>query len=368
MRISFIGKRFYTNQDALAEGFGRIVQVPLAWHRQGHSLQLLLLDYSGRRGEVAGFDGLQAESIPVKSSAFLRLSASVAAFQPDLVVASGDCFVGLIAYRISRRASAAFVFDVYDDYRTFAAYRAFLGWDALGFLSRRAVAVTCASSRMAEEVESQGPVLMMPNGVDETSFAPIPMVEARNRLGLAQEGELAGYFGTITPTHGIGILIQAVEKLRDEGRDLQLLLCGRQDPAVSIEREAVVYRGMVDHASIPLYLNACNVLALPYLHSQFLDHASSCKVAEYLFCGRPVVATDTPNFVQNFPDQARSLGDLVVSPGDPEALAQALRRQLDEPLILQPPLDMTWDRIAGRVIARLEGLLRGDAARVGATH
>lgn len=85
--------------------------------------------------------------------------------------------------------------------------------------------------------------------------------------------------------------------------------------------------------------------------------AASCKIAEYLFCHRPIVATSSPNFVQNFPRQAKELGTLVVPPGDSDALADAIERQLDHPLILEPPLDMTWKAIAERLFAQFEAIV-----------
>ena len=45
MRILFLGKRHYTNKDALAERFGRIYQLPRYWAAAGHDVRLRLLEY-----------------------------------------------------------------------------------------------------------------------------------------------------------------------------------------------------------------------------------------------------------------------------------------------------------------------------------
>jgi glycosyltransferase involved in cell wall biosynthesis len=361
MRISFVGKRHYTNQDALSEGFGRIVQLPLAWSRTGHAVQLSLVDYHSHRPETAVFGDLPVNSFPLWSPAStLRLTMAVQAFRPDVIVASGDCFIGLFALQLARRTGARFVFDVYDDYRTFGAYRAFLGWDALGFLCRSADAVSYASSVMAGSHGFESVAVLVPNGVDARFFRPIPRHAARAELGLAPEGVLIGYFGSMTPEHGVPVLIRAFTKLRERRPDARLLLCGRIEESVCIDVEGVVYRGLVEHRFIPWYMNACDVLTLPYLRGRFLDHASSCKIAEYLFCRRPIVATDTPNFVENFPSQARALGTLLVTPGDPEALAGAIGRQLEDPLVVEPPGDMTWTAIAERALASFRQIVATD--------
>jgi glycosyltransferase involved in cell wall biosynthesis len=317
----------------------------------------VLVDYHGYRREVSTNDGFTLQSLPAFSPASLaHLSATAQALQPDIVLASGDCFLGVLGQRLARRTGARFVFDVYDDYRTFGAYRAFMGWDALGFLCRRADLVMYASRAIADKHAFDSSWVVVPNGVDGAEFAPRPMSEARAKLGLPEAGRFVGYFGSMTADHGVSVLIRALHTLRVHQPDVQLLLCGRQHPATPVNGEGVLYRGMVPHGMIPGYLNACDVLALPYLRGAFIDNASSCKIAEYLVCRRPIVATRTPNFVQNFPEQARQLDALLVPPGDADALARSIQRQLDDPVIAHAPDDMTWQQIAARLMAHLQRL------------
>jgi len=46
--VLFIGKRFYTNRDALTERYGRIYQLPHLWAEDGVSTRLWLVDYKTR--------------------------------------------------------------------------------------------------------------------------------------------------------------------------------------------------------------------------------------------------------------------------------------------------------------------------------
>ena len=150
MRIVVLAKRHYTNRDALQERFGRIYQLPLHWHRRGCTVSLELLDYRSGTEEVNGRDGFEAHASPVRRLASLRsVQHRFANFHADVIVASGDCFAGLIGYRLAKRSGARFIFDVYDDYRTFGAYRLFLGWDAFGFLRSRADSAQRASERIS---------------------------------------------------------------------------------------------------------------------------------------------------------------------------------------------------------------------------
>jgi glycosyltransferase involved in cell wall biosynthesis len=358
MRIVFLGKRFYTNQDALEQRFGRVYWLPQKWHEDQHHVELVLLDYHSLRTKVCADGSFVPRSLPAfDPRTLVEVTSMVRSVRPDVIVASGDCFLGLLGLWLARRIDARFVFDVYDDYRVFGAYRAFVGWDAFGFVCRRADLVIYASVAMSEEHAFGNPCVVVPNGVDDTLFRPKSMTEAREGLRLPQAGRLVGYFGSMTPEHGVSGLIKAVQKLRARQVDVSLLLCGKEHPCTPVSGDGVLYRGMVPNDTIPDYLNACDVLALPYLNGAFLDKASSCKIAEYLYCRRPIVATRTPNFVQNFPKQAAELDSLLAAPGDVNMLAQSIQRQLDQPIIAEPPADMTWSQIAAGLIPKLQQLL-----------
>ena len=70
MNTLFIGKRYYTNRDALLERYGRIYQLPALWRQDGVDVRLWLLDYHRRRSaaaEAAPEDALPIDCLPVPS-------------------------------------------------------------------------------------------------------------------------------------------------------------------------------------------------------------------------------------------------------------------------------------------------------------
>lgn len=356
MKVAWLSKRHYTHKDALAERFGRVYRLPLEWAKVADA-RLELLDYYGKVPANLLDDGLAVFSTPVRSPGKLRAMVNrMSASRHDIIVASGDCFIGLLGLWLARRSGARFVFDIYDDYREFGAYRAFLGWDAYGYLLRRVDLVLYASQALADQHRASTPWRLVPNGIDTATFQPQDMALARASVGLAEDHRWIGYFGGMEPERGAVDLIEAVGLLHARDPSIRLVLCGKPHPDVRTDAAWVEARGSVAHASIPAFINACDVVVLPYRRGPIIDMASSCKIAEYLFCDRPVVATDTPNLLSNFPVQARELGHAICRPSDPQDLARAIDHQLQHPVIASRPEQHTWALIAHDALSALQRL------------
>jgi glycosyltransferase involved in cell wall biosynthesis len=365
MRVLFVGKRFYTNRDAYKEHFGRIYQLPYWWARAGHEVDLWLIDYHGRDVEVTKDRALTVETTPVLRWRFFVKWISVCSSRlrvrrPDIVVASGDCYIGLVAYVAAFFSGAKFVFDVYDRYDVFEGYRRLPGFDPLNFLLRRAWIATFASSKVRYDLNPMtNRAVLVPNGVDLSRFTPLPMLESRKQFGLPEGTALVGYFGSMEPERGVEDLIAAVEKLIGDGVEVSLVIGGKADPNINFEYPWLHYLGNIEFSKMPEALASCDVLALPYRQGSFVDNASSCKIAEYMAMERPIVSTRSPNLVQNFPEQAAQLDGLLATPGDVKELARCLRMQLSERRLVDMPKGMSWQEIGDSICETLEKLIAG---------
>ncbi len=367
MRILFIGKRFYTNRDAFKERFGRIYQLPYWWARSGHDVDLWLIDYHGRDVASSRDEELGVETTPVLRWRFFArwLTAIFSRWskrRPDIIVASGDCYVGLVAYLAALFSGAKFVFDVYDRYDVFDGYRRLPGFDPLSFLLRRSWVATFASSKVLEDLEPlTDTALLVPNGVDLGRFRPLPVRESRQQLEIPREVALVGYFGSMEPERGITDLIDAVGALRQKDVDVELLIGGQAHPDVDLAKPWVRYLGNIAFENMPVALASCDVLALPYREGDFVDNASSCKIAEYIVMERPIVSTHSPNLTKNFPEQAAQLYGLLATPGDAATLATCLEKQLDARRLVTMPQGMSWQEISESVLVALDNRTAREA-------
>ena len=145
------------------------------------------------------------------------------------------------------------------------------GW--VGWLCRAlapfADAVTVTSHEHKHQLGHQASHVI-PCGVDLDLFVPLPRQEARKKVGLPSQQRLVLFVGILRPEKRLDIIEAAVELLRDDLPDVELVVATRQP-----------------HERIPWYMNACDVLALASDHE-----GSPVVIKEAMACNLPIVSVD----------------------------------------------------------------------------
>jgi len=111
---------------------------------------------------------------------------------------------------------------------------------------------------------------VIPCGIDMARFAPMPQDEARRAVGFSEERKLVLFVGELRPEKRLGVVRGAVELLAARDASVELV--------IATDRP---------HDEIPLYMNACDVLALA---SDF--EGSPMVIKEAMACNLPVVSVD----------------------------------------------------------------------------
>ncbi|MCJ2056997.1 glycosyltransferase family 4 protein [Methylobacterium sp. J-048] len=156
------------------------------------------------------------------------------------------------------------------------------------------------------------------NGIAEAEFAPVPLA--------ADAADLL-YVGELREAKGLPYLLEALVRLRAEGRALRLLMVGSGPDAESL-RAMVERLGLSDAASfeppqaIRSVLARGRILVVPSL-AESLPYV----VLEAAAAAQPLVATR----VGGIPEIFGPMADDLVPSRDAGALAGAIRRVLDEP-------------------------------------
>src|SRR5690606_24679880 len=170
------------------------------------------------------------------------------------------------------------------------------------------------------------------------------------KLQLPADATYVGYFGSMEPDRGVQDLIAAVQILRDQGQPVELLLGGKAHDSYNLNQTGIRYLGNVPFTDVPYALAACDILAIPYRRSPFMDAGASNKIAESIASERPIVATKSPNLYANFAKQTLELEKYLAKPSDPNSLSLAIKKQLADQIIVSKPNNIDCEELALNVL------------------
>lgn len=199
-------------------------------------------------------------------------------------------------------------------------------------------------------------ILLQRNAVDDV-FLRVSESKSEARAALHfPEGSIALYTGHLYPWKGVYVLAAAAAHLPPEvtlyfvgGTDTDRAVLKRFVAKNNLPR--IVFVPHQDHARIPLYQRAADVLVLPNSGAEAASkyETSPVKLFEYLTVGTPIVASDLP-----------SIRDIVsesevtyAKPDDPRDLARAIIEALGKPAAAPPALD-SWESRGRAITAFIE--------------
>ena len=263
--------------------------------------------------------------------------------QVDLVWGtSPPIFQAATAWALARLKGVPFLFEVRDLWPAFAVAVGVLHHPLLirlsegleRFLYRRADRVLVNSPGFIQHVKDRGAgqILLVPNGAEAAMFDPAETGEDFRRLAGLQQQFVAMYAGAHGLSNDLEVLLDAAALLR-ERTDIVILLLGDGKDKPKLQQRAAE-------------MNLDNVLFMPPLPktgmAQALAAADACiailkpvamyrtvypnKVFDYMAAGRPVVLA-IEGVIREVVQGAGA--GLCVPPGDPQALAKAIRYLAD---------------------------------------
>jgi glycosyltransferase involved in cell wall biosynthesis len=159
-------------------------------------------------------------------------------------------------------------------------------------------------------------------GAREDIFHPVDVDVIPNRVG---------FHGSFVPLQGIDTIVRAAQLLDDRG--LKFHLIGDGQEAARVDRlisdlgvANIVRRGLVPVEQIPNEIAASAIMLGIFGTSDKAGRVVPNKVYESLAVGRPVITGATQAVAQAFDDSEI----VTVAPGDPEALAEAIRGLVED--------------------------------------
>jgi len=240
----------------------------------------------------------------------------------------------------------------------------------------RAERVIAVSAQMREDIlvhfrVEPDRVVVIHNGVDAEAFRRTEQREALARHGVREPYVL--FVGRISEQKGIFPLLEAARALPD---DVSLVLCASSPdtPELAARLEAAVagrsrvrwINAMLPVAEVVQLYSHASVFVCPSIYEPF-----GLINLEAMACGTPVVASRVGGIPEVVVDGETGW---LVPPGDPTALAEALRVALADPARARRmgeagrrrvEAHFSWDRIAERTLAVYRDAIAAKAAARG---
>ena len=216
---------------------------------------------------------------------------------------------------------------------------------ALARVLRGARLVVAAGSYPAAEGRraagaGMGPQVVIPPGVDTGTIVPLKAAErraARARLGLPGRGPLVVSVSRLVPRKGMDVLIEAAARLAPSYPDLVVAIGGEGRELAHLRRLAgqspvgVEVLGPVSDEDRTALLGAADVFVMA-CRNRWLgleQEGFGIVFLEAAAAGVPQIAGDSGGASEAVLDGVTGL--VVESPGDPGAVAEALRSLLADP-------------------------------------
>jgi glycosyltransferase involved in cell wall biosynthesis len=210
----------------------------------------------------------------------------------------------------------------------------YLSWEVP--VARKCDALIAVSDEVARSIPAwcgvrADKVCTVYNGVDVGAFAPDSSMREtmRKQYGISPDDRLIIFLSHVTRQKGLHLLLTCLPDVLAQHGRTKLLVAGEGDYLSEAKglvdtmglRSHVIFTGHVPHERSADYLNAADLYVLPTLRQEGLPFS----LVEAMACQKPVVASR----IGGIPSVVRhEINGLMVQPGDPDSLGQAIVRVL----------------------------------------
>lgn len=270
--------------------------------------------------------------------------------RPELIHAASNYLTALPALIAARRLGIPFVYEVRGLWEiTEASGKP--GWEATeryawqaemeAFVASHADAVLAITEETRAELVRRGvdgsKIELLPNGVDPDALLPIPRDAAYAAAHkISTTDPVIGFAGSVVEYEGLDDLLAASAILRTRGVAFQVAVAGSGSALPGL-RKGVLSAGLSGQVrllgnrpqeEIARFLSCMDIIACPRKSLPVTEMVSPLKPLEAFAASKPVVLSDVSPHRELVGSSTQR--GLLYTAGDPEALADALQRLIED--------------------------------------
>lgn len=347
MRILVVCKRFYTNKDLLTDKFGRLYHLPHFWSGENEVVVLALNYYRTPNLQITQENlsilSVNCSPFPLGlARAYSRCKNKAESFKPDIVLSSGDIITAHFGYRMALKFNARWFYDVYDDYRYFGLSRMTQISRLFPYFCRNADGILAASKSLRDICLAWNKnIHVAQNGYDPKVFFPGEQTQARQRLGLSPELKIIVFTGSLDNRFDAQLVSDVIRKLHNQNPAIRFMHAGKVNIKSWEQQPWLISLGELDQPTVAEAIRSADVCIAPYRRTELSESCNPCKLAEYLACRKPIVASDITPLLE-----FESLGVDLYRAGDASSLEDSLVQQLKSPKPSIPNTAWSWSNLA----------------------
>lgn len=364
MHLLFISQ-YYTPETGA--GSARVAGLAENLVRLGHSVTVLTgfpnypggivpREYRGRLSMTETINGVEVIRMwsftSPEKTAFRRLltygtfalSTTIRGLATDgrfdgIFASSPPLFVGIPALVVSMKKRIPYIFDVRDIWPEIAVLLDVIKSESIvtkaaGWLEAKlythASRVSVVTQGKLDKLVGKGipaeKIFVLSNGVDDEFLMLPDDLVVRSDLGFMEDDFIVTYIGTIGLAQGVGILLDAADRLRDKP-NIKFLIVGEGVEkldliarANAIGLKSIKFLPLQPKHKLPSLLSISDV-AFASLKSDVLTDSVPSKLYEYLGIGCPIILAATGDSC----DLVRKAGaGVVTEPGNVDQVVRAI--------------------------------------------
>ncbi len=271
----------------------------------------------------------------------------------DMVFVRNDTFDGLVSTYIKRKYKIPFVYELtnpldqeWEECYKIEGKKPLFLWYLMArikallkvYIMKKADLILLTTRWFEEGLTEKGisgaKLMPFPNGVDLETFSDKDGKDIRQQYHLGNS-KVITYIGEITKARNLSVLINVFLKLKEQRRDVKLLMVGDGTDRKNLEqhtselgiKDDVIFTGQVRQSEVPNFIAAAGIGVSPVPPLSFYRVSSPIKTLEYMAMAKPVVANEEIHEHEEIIKQ--SGGGILVSFAS-EAFASAIIKLLND--------------------------------------